>query len=398
MIRLLRLLLVAGVAVAGSSLAAARLVPSPGVNVVASGSGAVVHRATAWQAGTTSGLASPVGLTAVSLSDGVVSLNWVAVNGAVGYTVERARRGSAAWKTLVRTVRTSYTDTGLTGATSYAYRVSAVAATITSIPSAAVVVTTLAGPHPYSVWTPSAIPTVPAANDESANELGVKFEADVGGSVTGLRFYKGFGNTGTHVGHLWNDRGTLLGSATFTDETDTGWQQVDFPEPIPIAAGAVYIASYFAPSGHYAADQGYFATAGVDDGPIHLLPNGADGADGVYRWQRSGFPIYTYRASNYWVDVIFRAGPPDAPFPVAATAEPGGRIALGWAASPGATGYSIAYSADGVHGWTVVGSTSQTSWIDVRPVLAVANYFAVSAVSPGGSSGRSIVVSAVPTN
>ena len=31
----------------------------------------------------------------------------------------------------------------------------------------------------------------------------MKFRSDVAGQVTALRFYKGSGNTGTHVGHLW---------------------------------------------------------------------------------------------------------------------------------------------------------------------------------------------------
>ena len=40
----------------------------------------------------------------------------------------------------------------------------------------------------------------------SAVELGVKFRSDVAGYITGIRFYKGAGNTGTHVGHLWTTR------------------------------------------------------------------------------------------------------------------------------------------------------------------------------------------------
>ena len=58
-------------------------------------------------------------------------------------------------------------------------------------------------------------------------ELGVKFESAVPGYITGIRFYKGAGNTGTHVGHLWTSTGTLLATATFTNETAAGWQQVD---------------------------------------------------------------------------------------------------------------------------------------------------------------------------
>src|SRR5439155_7428357 len=53
---------------------------------------------------------------------------------------------------------------------------------------------------PCSVWSATAAPTTPSANDGSAVEVGLKFRSDVNGYVTGVRFYKGAGNTGTHIG------------------------------------------------------------------------------------------------------------------------------------------------------------------------------------------------------
>ena len=38
--------------------------------------------------------------------------------------------------------------------------------------------------------------------------------------------------------------GTLLASATFTNESASGWQQVNFSNPVPITAGTTYVASY----------------------------------------------------------------------------------------------------------------------------------------------------------
>ena len=84
-------------------------------------------------------------------------------------------------------------------------------------------------------------------------ELGVKFRADVSGFITGVRFYKGAGNTGTHIGSLWTSGGTLLAQATFSNETASGWQQVNFGAPVAVTANTVYVASYFAPNGGYAA-------------------------------------------------------------------------------------------------------------------------------------------------
>ena len=39
----------------------------------------------------------------------------------------------------------------------------------------------------------------------------MKFRADQAGSVTGIRFYKGTGNAGTHTGSLWSSDGHEAG-------------------------------------------------------------------------------------------------------------------------------------------------------------------------------------------
>jgi hypothetical protein len=121
-----------------------------------------------------------------------------------------------------------------------------------------------------------------------------------------VRFYKSSANTGTHVGSLWTASGTLLARATFTNETASGWQQVTFSTPVAITANTVYVASYHTDVGRYAGDNGYFATAGVDNGPLHALKDGVSGGNGVYSYSSSPvFPTLTYNASNYWVDVMF---------------------------------------------------------------------------------------------
>ena len=91
------------------------------------------------------------------------------------------------------------------------------------------------------------------ANDTTAVELGVKFHASANGLITGIRFYKGPQNTGPHVADLWSSTGTLLATATFTNETASGWQQVNFSNPVAITAGTTYVASYHT-DGDYSAD------------------------------------------------------------------------------------------------------------------------------------------------
>ena len=80
-------------------------------------------------------------------------------------------------------------------------------------------------------------------------------------------------------------------------------------QPGGVTAGTVYVASYLAPAGHYAAYNAYFATAGVDNAPLHALQDGVSAGNGVYAYgSTSTFPTNTWQSSNYWVDVVFATG------------------------------------------------------------------------------------------
>jgi hypothetical protein len=185
---------------------------------------------------------------------------------------------------------------------------------------------------PCSIWGPTATPAMAAQADSGSYELGVKLRADASGYVTGIRFYKGAGNTGAHVGSLWTSTGTKLASATFTGESASGWQQVSFSSPVAITAGTTYVASYYAPVGRYALNEGFFLNAGVDNGPLHALRNGIDGPNGVYKAGASGFPTQTYNGNNYWVDVVLTATPP-----VTASPSPTATSTLSVTPTPSAT-------------------------------------------------------------
>lgn len=160
-----------------------------------------------------------------------------------------------------------------------------------------------------TIWSSTASPSVISSADNSAVELGVKFRSDVNGYITGIRFYKGAANTGTHVGNLWNTSGTLLASATFRNETASGWQQINFAVPVAITANTVYVASYHTNVGAYSDDQGYFASTGFDNAPLHVPSSGTAGGNDVYQYgSASAFPTQSYSSSNYWVDVLFVSG------------------------------------------------------------------------------------------
>src|SRR5262245_42510608 len=158
----------------------------------------------------------------------------------------------------------------------------------------------------FTIWPSNPVPAIVDGGDPGAVELGVKFQSDVAGTITGIRFYKSAANTGTHVGNLWTTAGAKLGTGTFTGETASGWQQMTFATPVAIQANTVYVASYFAPNGHYSANLDYFATQGVDTPPLHALASGVSGGNGIYAYgAASSFPTNTFRAQSYWVDVMF---------------------------------------------------------------------------------------------
>ena len=164
--------------------------------------------------------------------------------------------------------------------------------------------TTAVGGCPCSIFSLSATPAIAAQNDPSAVELGMRFRADVNGTIVGIRFYKGPGNTGPHRVNLWTNGGTLLATAMSVNESVSGWQEVTFATPVAVTAGTTYVASYHTQSGRYSVDASYFI-AGVNTPPLRALANGVDGASGLYRYGATAFPTSSYASSNYWVDVVF---------------------------------------------------------------------------------------------
>jgi glucose/arabinose dehydrogenase len=164
------------------------------------------------------------------------------------------------------------------------------------------------GSSTTTIFQPSAVPANPTNNDGQGIELGVRFRSTQNGYITGLRYYKGPGTTGTHIGHLWTNTGGLLATATFTNETTSGWQQALFSSPVAITAGVTYVASQFSPSGHYASTVNYFTQA-VVNGPLRGLADGEDGINGLYKYSSSSaFPTFGHKSSNYWIDVVFSTG------------------------------------------------------------------------------------------
>ncbi|MBF0677746.1 MAG: DUF4082 domain-containing protein [Devosia sp.] len=150
-----------------------------------------------------------------------------------------------------------------------------------------------------SLFQPSDTPTNLSNSDPAQVNLGVKFVASAGGLINGIKYYKSALDTGTHTGSLWSSSGTLLATATFVNETASGWQTVMFSNPVPIAAGQTYVASYHS-NGRYATTSNYFNTSHTSG-----LLTAPAGANGVFSYgPANAMPTNSFGATNYWVDVI----------------------------------------------------------------------------------------------
>ena len=273
--------------------------------------------------GTQSGIsvapAAPSDLTATAVSSSQINLTWVASAGDTGYEIERSLSASSGFTEVGTATATSYSDTGLTAGTTYYYRVIATGGGISSAASnTASATTTGTSPTPESIWGTSYSPKVNSDYDGSRGqtfELGVQFESNVSGVVTGVLFYKQRGMSGTNVGHLWSSNGTLLASATFSNETGSGWQHVSFSNPVSILADTFYTVSYSTGSPLFYFESGYFANGGVTNGnltaPSDTDINGTILDNGVYNYG-GDFPNSSQYSANFWVDLLFSPSSGDA--------------------------------------------------------------------------------------
>lgn len=155
-----------------------------------------------------------------------------------------------------------------------------------------------------SIWGEGKPQGVVLDHDTLPVELGTSFTPAVDGQVTGVRFYKVKGMTGTHTGSLWSAQGTRLATVTFTKETASGWQTAVLSRPVAVKAGTKYVVSYRVPKGGRYATTVDFAGSSAATSLKVTHRN-----SGVYTYGKAGAnPRSTWRSSQYWADVTFVAG------------------------------------------------------------------------------------------
>ncbi len=312
-----------------------------------------------------------------------------------GYTITPYIGATAQTSSEAAPSATSAIIAGLTNGTGYTFTVKANNAAGSGPQSSASATTT-----PRNTIFDYATPTTVDSADTNPTNVGVKFSSETYGAITGIRFYKTTTNTGTHVGSLWSASGTLLASATFTSETASGWQQVNFATPVLISPNTTYVASYLAPKGHYSDTASQLAFSGVSNPPLSALMSTTGSANGVYVYNSANaFPTVASKATNYWVDVAFEpAATPGQVTNVNATAG-NGSASVSWSAPSGgpATSYTITpYIGTEAQKSTTITGTPPATGTTITGLSNGTSYtFTVQASNPNGAGPASSPSAAV---
>ena len=126
------------------------------------------------------------------------------------------------------------------------------------------------GVCPCGLWTDATQPTSMTDPDTVAVELGTAFSADTDGSVTGVRFYKGPENTGTHTGLPVVDATAPASRRPRPPASRApGGRRPPSRLRSAITAGTTYVASYLAPNGKYSATPGAGSPRRSTSPPLH---------------------------------------------------------------------------------------------------------------------------------
>ena len=256
-----------------------------------------------------------------SSASGKPQLTWAAVDGAAKYEIYRSTQQSTGFTLLGTTTSTSYVNTGAAVGKTYYYRVKAVNSAGTSAYSNIV-----------SGRAKAAIPAAPHVTIGTSSASGKP--QLTWAAVDGAAKYEIYRSTQQSTGF------TLLGTTTSTSYVNTG-----------AAVGKTY----------------YYKVRALN----------VDGAAGAYSSTVSG---------------AAKAVAPAAPT-VTMTYSDGGKPKLTWSAVSGATSYRVYRSESRGTGYSLLGTTTSTSYVNTGAAVGKTYYYRVKAVNSAGTSAYSNIVS-----
>jgi hypothetical protein len=347
--------------------------------------------------GGASGPPPPSNLVATAVSSSQINLGWTGA-GASSYKVERSPDGSTGWTQIATPTSPSYSDVGLTPATTYYYRVRGTNASGDSAPSSVVSTTTgsvvVASQSPQGNWVGtygaigSALFAWNGATDLTALPAGASLGVDQGSR------YQWTANGGTDVRDLQSPDGSSRRAACLYHAsqirlhlTFTGafigslhlyaldWEHAGRREAITVNDGS---------GPRTATLSSDFSQGAWVDLPISVPGGGGSVTITVDR----------IAGTNAVLSGLFlgdRSVPPP-PTNVVATAVTSSRINLSWTGT-GASSYKVERSPDGSTGWTQIATPTSPSYSDTGLTPSTTYYYRIRATSAGGDSAPSSVVS-----
>lgn len=159
---------------------------------------------------------------------------------------------------------------------------------------------------PCSIWNKAKLTNNPTTfvGNPGGEVLGHKVHANEDGYIHAIRFYKSMRTTATsHAVHVWTSNGTQLATATSSNETDYGWQEVPLPSPVAVSQGQDYVISYYTPDNVHVYSDAMLGTE-AGSGPIRANASGAlyePGGNDVFPTKNDG----TNAVANFWIDAVF---------------------------------------------------------------------------------------------
>ena len=128
-------------------------------------------------------------------------------------------------------------------------------------------------PASFTIWPSTATPAIVADPETATGELGVKFMRNQR-VHHGDSLYKASTNTGTACRESLDGHRHPVVDRHIHKRNGLGWQQVNLPTPVAIAANTLYVAWYHINVGHYSVDEKYFTGKGTDSPRSMPLPTG----------------------------------------------------------------------------------------------------------------------------
>lgn len=362
---------------------------------------------------TTASLAAPTGLTATTISATQINLAWTDNSvGEDGTKVERSPDGVSSWTEIATPGPnvTTYSNTGLTGATAYYYRVRAYDGATNSAYSSTANATTsavLAAPSSLVATGDGATTINLTWTNNSAGEDGTKIEYGINGSSYSQIAIAPPGAVGYAITGLLSNQGYYFRVRAYSGSTHTSYSTAAFgttgfntPTSL-IATGVSSTRIDLSWTDNALGEYAYKVerSNNPSSGFVQIGTTNPIGSSTTYADEGlTPSTTYYYRVRAYdedvhsaYSNVATGATTLVAPSSLTATTISATQIDLAWTDnSTGETGFRIERSPSGTS-WTIIATTAAnaTSYSDTSVLPLLTYYYRVSAVGSTGVSSPS---------